>query len=72
MQFEAREGMNFETYSCLVPREYFDLLKVKFSECIKIYMNFNQNFAGSAMVRPDFPFEQWFCKFPVEENLEES
>ena len=43
----------------LMPRESFDSKEVKFSvsECIKIYMHFNQNFARSKMVCPDFPFE---------------
>ena len=74
MDFEAKEAgwsMQFETNSCLMPREYFDP-EVNFLECITIYMRFDQNFTGSAMVRLEFPFEQWFFRFPMEENLQES
>ena len=35
-------------------------------------MHLNHNFTESTMVCLYFPFEQWFCRFPVEENLQES
>ena len=77
---DQMENMNTPSYSWhLIVQNWHKVCPIwtleknfSVSECIKLYMHFNQNFVGSAIVCSYSPFEQRFRIFPSEYDDQES